>query len=326
MGEKTRMNRIIIPLDGSELSERAIGLGQGLARAYGAVLELTTVLTEPVLLDLLPSLLLPDRSAAEQYLAKVASSLPDDIETYTYVIRGNAFDELMRLTNGQTDVMLVMSTHGRGGLGRVMYGSIADKVLRGSTVPVALVRGGADHPTGGLKSILVPLDGSELSEDALGVAADLASRIDATITLVRVVEPIWASSFGAFADASALASQQIIEVEEQLQMEARGHLDGLANGLRERGLRVGWEVRAGRAADEIIRAAETMSADIIVISTHGRGGLRRFALGSVTNEVIHRGITPILAIPPKAREAVHVDGPTASSSEAPVDGFLTPGW
>jgi nucleotide-binding universal stress UspA family protein len=320
------MKRIIVPLDGSELSERAIGLGQALARAYGAALELTTVLAEPVLLDLLPSLLLPDRSAAERYLVKVAEGLPDDVEKYTYVIRGNPADELMRLTNGQTDVTLVMSTHGRGGLGRVMYGSVADKVLRGATVPVALVRGGADHPARGLKSILVPLDGSELSEDALAVASDLASRIDATITLVRVVEPIWASTYGAFAEASALASQQITEVEQQLQIEARGHLDKIANSLRERGMRVGWEVRSGRAADEIIRAAETMSADIIVISTHGRGGLRRFALGSVTNEVIHRGVTPILAIPPRAREAVHADDAIETPSEAVADGFPTPGW
>jgi nucleotide-binding universal stress UspA family protein len=320
------MNRVIIPLDGSELSECALGLGEALARSYNATLELTTVLTEPVLLDLMPSLLLPDRPAAEQYLQRVVSRVAGGIETYTYVVRGNPSDELLRLTRGLTDAMFVMSTHGRGGLGRIMFGSVADKVLRGSTVPVALVRGGVEHDKAGLNSILVPLDGSELSDEALAFAEDLATRSGATVMLVRVVEPIWSSAYGAFAEASVLASQQILEVEEQLQADARAYLDGIANRLRERGVRVGWEVRVGRPADEIVRAAETTSADLIVISTHGRGGLRRFALGSVTSEVMHRGVTPILAIPPKAHRSVLDDGTTASKAEAVVDSYLSTGF
>ncbi|HUG14305.1 MAG TPA: universal stress protein [Thermomicrobiales bacterium] len=312
------MQRVIVPLDGSELSESAIGLGQILARSFGAALELTTVLTEPVMLDLLPSLLLPDRSAAEHYLEKVASRVSPDIETFSYVIRGNPVEELLRLTSGQPDVVVVMSTHGRGGLGRVMYGSVADKVLRGSTVPVALVRGGVAAEKSTLNSLLVPLDGSELAGQALALAAELGARVDATLTLVRVVEPIWSTTYGAFAEASMLASQQIIEVEQQLQAEARADLDRIATGLRERGLRVGWEVRAGRPADEIVRAAETTSADLIVISTHGRGGLRRFALGSVTSEIMHRGVTPILAIPPGSSAEVSYDGVAPSASELSV--------
>jgi nucleotide-binding universal stress UspA family protein len=319
------MKRIIVPLDGSELSEKALGLGQVLARAYGATLELAHVLEEPVMLDLLPSLLLPDRQAAEKYLRDVAKETPEDIETATYVIRGNATEELLKLTRDAPDTMLVMSTHGRGGLGRIMYGSVADKVLRGATVPVALVRGGVEVQETHLHNILVPIDGSELSEMGLAMAVDLAEHSGAAITMVRVVEPIWASAYGAFAEASILASPQILEIEEQLQADARAYLDRIANDLRERGLRVGWEVRGGRPADEIIRAAETTSADIIVISTHGHGGIRRFALGSVTNEVLHRGITPMVAIPPKAKVATE-DLPFTTQSDAKVEEYLATGW
>lgn len=320
------MNRVILPLDGSKLSECALGLGQSLARAYGATLELTTVLTEPVLLDLLPGLMLPDRQAAEEYLTGIAQDVPDEIQTYTYAIRGNPTEQLLRLTSNTADTMIVMSTHGRGGLGRVMYGSVADKVLRGSTVPIALVRGGVEYDRAGISSILVPLDGSEIAEEALALAADLAERVDATVTLVRVVEPIWASTYGAFTEASILASQQIQDVEDQLQAEARAYLDAMAKALRERGLRVGWEVRAGRPADEIMRAAETTSADLIVLSTHGRGGLKRFALGSVTNEVLHRGVTPVFAVPPKARGALDAPGDSQSIVDATAEDFLATGW
>lgn len=324
------IKRVIVPLDGSELSESAISLGQLFARVYGAALEITTVLTEPVMLDLMPTLLTPDRDDAERYVKSIEEQLPDDLETYSYVLRGNPAEELLRLTRGASDAMIVMSTHGRGGLGRVMFGSVADKVLRGSTVPIALVRGGVATDKSTLGSILVPLDGSDLSEQSLALATDLAAESDATLTLVRVVEPIWATTYGALAEASALATDQIIEVEKQLQAEARDYLDRLAILLREKGLRVGWEVRAGRPADEIVRAAETTSADLIVITTHGRGGLRRFALGSVTSEVMHRGGAPILAIPSGARHDVEGDEGDADSDNvvAPqVAGeFVPSGW
>jgi nucleotide-binding universal stress UspA family protein len=319
------MNRIIVPLDGSELSEKALGLGQVLARAFGATLELVHVLEEPIMFDLLPSLLLPDRQAAEKYLRDLAADMPEDIAVVTYVLRGNPTDELLKLTENVEGAILVMSTHGRGGLGRIMYGSVADKVLRGATVPVALVRGGVDVQVTHLHSILVPVDGSELSELGLAMAVDLARHSGATLSMVRVVEPIWASAYGAFAEASILASPQILEVEEQLQADARAYLDAIANELREQGLRVGWEVRGGRPADEIIRAAETTSADLIVIATHGHGGMRRFALGSVTNEVLHRGLTPMVAIPPKVQVA-HAAGAEATVAEAPVGEYLATGW
>lgn len=320
------MNRIIIPLDGSALSEQALGLAQVLARAYGATMELVHILEEPVVLDLLPSLLLPDRPAAEKYLRELAETLPDDIAKVWYAVRGNATEELLRLTSGATDTAVVMSTHGRGGLGRVMYGSVADKVLRGSTVPVALVRGTAARGDTPLRHLLVPLDGSELSESGLAAATDLAIASDAAMTLVRVVEPIWATTYGAFAEASILASPQILEVEEQLQAEARDYLDRIARDLRDKGLRVSWEVRAGRPADEIIRSAETTSSDMIVISTHGRGGIRRFALGSVTNEVLHRGSTPVFAIPPKAHASLAESVVVSTVSDAEVNDMLATGW
>jgi nucleotide-binding universal stress UspA family protein len=293
------MNTIIVPLDGSELSERAIKLGAAFAQAYDARLALVHVLEEPIALDLLPSLVMPDREAAESYLRRLAGALPDDIDTSIHALHGNPVDTLLDLTGENPESMLVMSTHGRSGLGRLMLGSVADKVLRGASVPIALARGASMPLVHGLQRLLVPLDTSAFSETALPVAVDLARRLDATIGLVHVCEPFWISPYAsAVPELSGINEARSSDIERECLTHGRTYLDRIAGDIRADGTRVVWEVRFGKPADEILRAANTTDADLIVMSTHDRSGIRRLALGSVTNEVLHRGTTPILDIPP----------------------------
>jgi nucleotide-binding universal stress UspA family protein len=309
------MNAIIVPLDGSELSERAIGLGVAFAQAYDARLALVHVLEEPVALDLLPSLVIPDRDAAEAYLRRLAGTMPDDVEVSISVVRGNPVDTLLDLTDDNPESLLVMSTHGRSGLGRLMLGSVADKVLRGASVPVALVRGAGTPCVRGLHTLLVPLDTSAFSETALPVAVDLAGRLDATIGLVHVCEPFWVSPYAsAVPELAGVNDARASDIERECLTNGRAYLDRLAGGIRADGTRVVWEVRFGKPADEILRAADTTAADLIVMSTHDRTGIRRLALGSVTNEVLHRGTTPILAIPPHVIEHQRLEAAEMISS------------
>ncbi len=294
------VNAIIVPIDGSELSERAIGLGLAFAQAYDARLVLVHVLEEPIALDLLPSLVIPDRFQAEAYLRRLADALPDDVEVTTLVLRGNPVDTLLELTEEDPETMLVVSTHGRSGLGRLMLGSVADKVLRGATVPVALVRGAGTPRVKALHTLLVPLDTSSYSETALPLAIDLARKSGATLGLVHACEPFWVSSYAAaIPEMSGINDARASDIERECLTNGRAYLDQVASVIRGDGIRVVWEVRFGKPADEILRAAETTEADLIVMATHDRSGIRRMALGSVTNEVLHRGTTPILAIPPR---------------------------
>lgn len=302
------MNRIIVPLDGSDLSERAIDLGESFARAYAGRLELVHILEEPIAFDLQPGLLAPNRLAAERYLQRIAERAARDLDVTSYVLRGQSVSELLKLTKDEPDTMIVISTHGRGGLGRLMLGSVADKVLRGASVPVALVRGTAAPRRQGLHTILVPLDDSQFSEEALPVAVDLAQRSGATVHLIKACEPFWSSSYAASVpEMLYLSEEQTNGLERECLDAARRYLDIIAGEIRAKGTEVIWEVRSGRPADEIIRAAETTEADLIIMSTHGRGGIRRWALGSVTNEVLHRGTTPILAIPLRLIEHQQVE-------------------
>jgi nucleotide-binding universal stress UspA family protein len=297
------MRKIIVPLDGSELSRRAVSLGEMLVRAFSGTLELVNILDDPSVVDLMSISTTPDLIGAESYLKHVADELPDDIQVKVWAVRGNPTEELLKLTEEDPDVIIAMSTHGRGGLGRVMFGSVADKVLRGASGPVAVMRSNGHDILPKLRTMLVPLDGSRLSEEVLPMATELATNTGATISLVRVIDPYYASTFVAETpEAAYLSPEQISQFEQQSLADARAYLDAIATDLRAKDLRTVWEVRIGRAADEIARAAETTAADLVLMSTHGRGGIRRWALGSITDEVLHRSSTPILAIPPRMRE------------------------
>ena len=291
------MANIVVPLDGSTLSEEALSLARQLAWTLGGTLELVHVVEPVPLLDLLVS----DRyGEAERYLARVAEGVAGVVPVRIRVLDGDPVTELLRCAHQAPDTVIVMSTHGRSGLPRLLLGSVADKVLRGASVPVVVVRRAVpveERP----RRLLVPLDGSALAETTLPLAARLG-RDGAAIALVRVVEPQlpWAAS--RFDTESLLPDPDVLDrLMEHARQEARANLAEVARDLRARGLSVTWEVRIGRPSDEIVRAAETIGADLILMATHGSGGPRRWAFGSVTDEVLRRSGTTVLVIPPQAQ-------------------------
>jgi nucleotide-binding universal stress UspA family protein len=293
------MKTIIVPLDGSEVSEQAIELAMPLARAWNVPLSLVHVLEEPVLLDLLPGLALPDREAAEAYLRDVATCLAGEIDTSTIVLRGNPAAAIHDLIEDEPESIVAMTTHGRSGVRRLL-GSVARTVVHESPVPIALLRTPVTARARQFRSILVPLDASSYSETALPVAVDLARRTGATLGLVHVCEPFWvAPGMASIPELAQVNAARMSDIERESLNEARIYLDRRAGELREEGIRVVWEVRFGRPADEIMRAAETTGADLIAMATHDRRGFQRLRLGSVTTAVIQHGPTPVLTIPPR---------------------------
>jgi nucleotide-binding universal stress UspA family protein len=293
------MYTIVVALDGTQRSEQAVSYGVILARALNGTLDLIHVLEEPIFFDLMPSLIMPDRGKAEHYLRGVAAGLPEDVPVNTYVVRGNPVDELLRLTANAPNTLLVLATRGHGTTKRVVLGSVADKVVRGATVPVLLVRA-ADAQPATFRSIVVPLDGSPLAEQALPIAAELARASGAAVRLVRVADVYVVAPYAGL----ALSAKDIMSrFASELRQDARDYLDRVASTVRADGLHVVWEVRDGQPAQEIVRMAEGTGSDLIVIASHGRGGIRRWAFGSVADEVLHLTTTPVLLIPAKAMAA-----------------------
>lgn len=303
------MKRVLIPLDGSALSEAALPFGAALARAAGAAVELIHVVEMPALLDLPTSTLIPEPARVRDYLFDAAARVIPGVEVEVDVRSGDAVDELLAHAAAQPESMVVMATHGRGGLGRLVLGSVADKVVRLSTVPVGLVRPAeGDAPAQrDISSVVVALDGSETAELGLSLAVDLATAAGAALHLVQVAEPLWTSPWIASSpEMLAVNANQMAEIDRLAEEDARDYLAATADRLRaeEPDLQVDSDMRVGRAAEEIDRAATEAEADVVVVTSHGRGGFERLVLGSVTSGLIQFGSHPLIVVPARAATSV----------------------
>lgn len=314
------MKRILIPLDGSSLSEAAMPFGAALARAAGAAVELIHVVEMPALLDLPTSTLIPDPARVRDYLHDAAARQIPGVEVEVDVRSGDAVDELLAHATEEPGTMVVMATHGRGGLGRLVLGSVADKVVRLSTVPVGLIRPVEDGAPvqRDISSIAVALDGSETAELGLALAVDLARSAGATLHLVEVAEPLWTSPWIASSpEMLAVNANQMAELDLLAQEDARTYLAATADRLRAEApdLQVDVVMRVGRAAEEIDRAATEADADVVVVTSHGRGGFERLVLGSVTSGLIQFGTHPLIVVPAQAATSATADAGAESDGE-----------
>ena len=137
-----------------------------------------------------------------------------------------------------------------------------------------------------IRSILVPLDGSELAESVLPLLTEIAGPLDMTIVLMCVLEPIPSMAIEG-------TGPIVVDDLDARRRDAAEYLAPVAIGLRARGIETTWTVRVGRAEDEIIVAARTVGADLIAMSTHGRSGLGRLLFGSVAEQVLRHADVPV---------------------------------
>jgi nucleotide-binding universal stress UspA family protein len=196
------------------------------------------------------------------------------------------------------DPLIVMCTHGRGGLGNLLLGNIAQRVVAAGTAPVLLVppAEGGEPPPFDCSRLLVPLAGDREHEPGLPVAGDLAGACGGTIRLLRVVR-----TRGTLADGVAAAGRLLPRTAaamlEMVRQEAGEYLDARVRELQAAGLAVATEVRRGDPAGEILQAARDDGASVIVMATHRRGGMTAFWQGSVAHRVASYAKRPVLLVP-----------------------------
>jgi len=296
---------ILVPVDGSRFAEAALPHAKRLARAAQGRLRLALV--HHALPAWNPALGFPDggatleqetRDREAKYLTTLAGAVAAETgrPVSSTMLDGSPGDALVHHAREVGAGLIVMATHGRGPASRFWLGSTTDYVLRHVEVPMLVVRPMDAGAVGGgvpsIRRILVPLDGSALSESVVEPAAEFARLVEASLLLVAVVEPAIglmdpALPFPVAADPAALDTERI---------EVQRRLDATAASLRAAGLTVHtWvEVAIGVAAS-IIELAEREGADLVAMSTHGAGGLRRALIGSVTDKVIRGAHAPVLA-------------------------------
>ncbi|MGE3270216.1 MAG: universal stress protein [Chloroflexota bacterium] len=309
------MKNILLPLDGSPLAELAIPYAATMARRAGATVVLVQAVqahTPPGVDQTDAELAVMDR--AQAYLRSVEARLTaEQVRVAAHVYYDEPAHALLDAAERQSVDLIVMSTHGRSGIGRMLYGSVADLVLRHATVPVFLVPAGTSGETW-LKdraaSVLVPLDGSELAEDALKAAEMLPLGGDSTVHLLRVIEPPVYPIYGD--------GYTFVPFDEDAELaDARQYLAEQTAKLRARGRHTDARVAVGQPAAVIAATARELRPDIVVMATHGHGGLSRLILGSVATSTLRQTTTPLLLTRPSAMLRDHLE--RSSRLERPGD-------
>ncbi len=288
---------ILVPLDGSTLSEKALGIATAVARTTDARVTLlhsvaaaTFPYTMPVPIsgDLYEQMIDADVVNATNYLKKVETRLHDcGVNNVEIKVLVGPPAEAIKMAAREGCELVVMSTHGRTGLARTMWGSIADEVVRDTNIPVLLVSTRhqipeADGCAPNFRRILVPLDGSELSEQALPVAGALAQVEGAQVLLLNVVPQPVAVGANPVTDNRDAKADRYLNRAAVCVLPSEVDFDTMETG--------------GEAGQAIIRIAKEQECDLIVMSTHGRGGFTRLRLGSIADEVISHAPVPLLLL------------------------------
>jgi nucleotide-binding universal stress UspA family protein len=304
-------HNILVPLDGSTFGEYALPLAATIARKAHAAIQLVHV-HPPEAVGYLEGAAYIDESldehAKEQeklYLDRTASKLREvaGVPVTTKVLLGPITEAIEAAARDLPADLVVLTTHGRGFLGRFWLGSTTDELVRHLTMPVLLV-----HPESGkpdltkevnLRRIVVALDGTPLAEKMLQPAMELGRTLGTEFTLVRVLEPPQPYAFqfegGSLGQMTAGVIDQIEAIQKRLQEEAETYLNEVAFRFRELALKVTTKVLIDTQPGACILAeAKNQGQDMIALETHGRGGLTRLLLGSTTDKVIRGSQVPVL--------------------------------
>lgn len=305
---------LLVPLDGSELSEAALPWAAALARQRGLPLTLAQVVAYPsfgggawpeetMSLEVYEQVLEAEDETARTYLEGVGQRLAETgLHVETVVRHGSPSVALLDLADELNAEAIVIASHGHGGFKRFVLGSVAMQLVSHTSVPVLVVRAAApeERHAPALQRLLVPLDGSVLAERALDVARETAP--EATLVLVRIASGSQSAALEGASERTRDANTSAYGLAL-----ASSYLDRIAAPLRAAGVAV--EVQAipaetsGSVSRHLADAAAASNVDAIVMSTHGRGGVTGWLLGSVADEVVRNADRPVLLVSARALAA-----------------------
>lgn len=266
---------ILVPLDGSKNSEAALAAAVTLAGAYGTNLRIVHVIDpetieQPVELD-------RAREIFRDYIDGLMKNV--DLTFDTRVVGGSPAREVLDFSNGAR--MVVLASHGRSGIKAALIGSVADKIVRGATVPTLVVP--LDGPAIDSGPVVVGLDGSDAAEQGLAIARDIAALLKVRVALVRAysVPPPAGIEFAAYP----------VDLTTSLKEAAEDYVSKAAAPGEQAYTALGSPVQA------IADVATKLSAGLVVMTAHGKGFAHRVALGSNTDRAMHSLHRPLLVVP-----------------------------
>ncbi|WP_327053660.1 universal stress protein [Halomicrococcus gelatinilyticus] len=291
---------ILVPTDGSDPAGRAARHGVGLAAQFDATLHALHVVDERQYSSHIAD---ADAVAREQEgrlkevgedaVASVAELADEaDVETVTEVVTDVPFEGILDYVDDNDIDLVAMGTHGRTGFERVVLGSVAERVLRHATVPVLNLRDAEATTPTAYEDVLVATDGREGVGPAVEHALTVAERYDATVHALFVVDVrnvLVDEEYGPFTRANVTAMEALSDLGQRA-------TDAVVRAGSERGVEVTAAVEEGVPARTILDVADERDADVIAMGTHGRSGLERYLVGSVTESVLRHADQPVLTV------------------------------
>ena len=294
--------QILIPLDGSKTAEKVLPYARFVAQALSIPVELLATIDVAAMATHLGSesarhldvtIAKAERNGS-LYLEKIAAEFPGFAIRNT-IARGKPAETIIERAAANKGTLITMATHGRSGIKRWLLGSVAEKVLRGTVNALLLVRSNGQaelrqEPV--LRSITVPLDGSQLAAAVLPIVTTIAQRMNLEIVLFRAYELPASAYYGS---EDYLPNYE--ELKDNVRKEVQSYLGKEIETLKSRGIeKVSYFVTEGSGPDEIISYARKRPDTLIAMCTHGRSGVKRWVLGSVTEKVVRHSGDPVLVM------------------------------
>jgi nucleotide-binding universal stress UspA family protein len=294
--------QILIPLDGSKTAEKVLPYSRFMADALGIPIELLAVIDVAAMathvasesVRHLDTIIAEGERRGRSYLEKIADEFPGFAVRVT-IGKGKPAETIIERAAADKGTLVTMATHGRSGINRWLLGSVAEKVLRGTVNALLLVRANGQaelKPRPAVQSMTVPLDGSQLAASVLPIVATIAQRMNLEIVLFRAYELPASAYYGS---EDYLPNYE--QLKDNLRSEVQNDLGKEIEALRSRGIeKVSFFVTEGSGPDEIISYARQRPDTLIAMCTHGRSGMKRWVLGSVTEKVVRHSGDPVLVM------------------------------
>ncbi len=297
------VQRILVPLDGSEYGERALPWAKALSVNNAEVILLEVVPAASEVRDFRGKVISSVDDIAKGFQELAGSQLDDartrwfpDRENVTLVIaEGDPTEQILWAASQHNADIIVMSSQGRGAIGRFASGSVADRVVRHAPIPVMVVgpeTGG--HADTTIARIVAPTDGSPLSLGSLPVAAGLARHTSTPVKIVHVRTPSIDEFPAAYHGMAVVPAVYSGEFEDARQAEMDALINTAVSAVKAAGAEASGEAYTGTVVNTINELL--LDGDILVIASHGRKGIPRWVLGSTAMKLIQSGTAPIVVV------------------------------
>ena len=295
-------SKILVPLDGSITAERALPC----ARCFAAKLKTPVELLAVVDIGEIAMTIASEKARfldtmigeavrqLTEYLRGIAASFVDGNVSCS-VEKGKPEDLIIERAAAGKSILIAMASHGRSGLNRFLLGSVAEKVLRGTSNPLLLIRATSENTSAreaSFDSVVVPLDGSDLAERVLPTIVEMAKGFDVDVKLFRAYH----IPYSVYGDGWGVA-EGLDELLATVRDEAEDYLNKKAEELKKLGVtKVACIIKEGFAADEIIKFGRSTADSLIAMGSHGRSGMKRWVMGSVAEAVVRHSAVPVLVV------------------------------